>query len=304
MKSVSTNPKPSPAMAFAFDMLPAKIHLEIYRWAVGNRTIHVRDALLSVPNQTKSNGLSCPYRLRYYVCKSRLSEAEIYESYNKPVVFKNRIDWHMRPRLETMSNLHFGCICTEQRASLHIDLNILAASREAHDEAVKAFYSTNKWSFRDTSALEKWLAAIPDEFLLLVQHVHLELRMTRYVTDVRSGLAEWRVMLSHAIHTKLPNLRSLNLTITLGGFATCWRESQGEAFTNVFRPLRQLKQLREFTVVMNPSTDSCEQGLHDENTHTPFDNCAEYDKKETFWERKELRRVWAEEIRDFVLKRE
>lgn len=189
---LSMDPELSPAMAFTFDMLPSEVRLETYRWAVGNRTIHVRDLLTSDHYYLRSCAPSTNM-LRYYVCRCPLSEAMIYESYKQPIVFKNKIDWHMRPRFETMSNLHDGCLRSEQKASQLINPNILAVSREAHDEAVTAFYLTNKWSFADSSALNDWLIKVPDELLLLVQHVHLEMHMARDLSYFICSTSIWKL---------------------------------------------------------------------------------------------------------------
>ena len=64
----------------------------------------------------------------------------------------------------------------------------------------------------------------------------------------------------------------------------------------MFRPLRQLRALRVFTVVINDAqmASQCAQAVHHGETHK---SAARY----TFFVRKEVRRVWAEEIRGVVL---
>ena len=93
-----------------------------------------------------------------------------------------------------------------------------------------------------------------------------------------------------------PKLESLHMSTTLFSHVTCFRLSQGMAFTEMFLPLRQLARLRVFKMVITDHgvRDSCPQEVHDNETHAR-------EPRYTFWARKEVRRVWAEEIRDVVL---
>ena len=120
--------------------------------------------------------------------------------------------------------------------------------------------------------------------------------------DNRGGLwiseqqtQQWQDLL-HKLPSQFPELASLHVAITLGGYVTCFWLSQGTEITGMFCPLRQLRRLGVFTVVINDTqmTNECTQDVHDEKTHA---SAARY----TFFARKEVRRVWAEEIREVVL---
>ncbi|KAG7002102.1 hypothetical protein G7Y79_00029g063980 [Physcia stellaris] len=226
-----------------------------------------------------------------------MSQLEIYEEYAQPVKFKNRVDWHMRPREETVSKPHDDC-CPSSKATLEVgvattlDLYLLRSSREAHREAGRLLYSSNKWLFDDVSAFRDWLAAVPPVFLPLVQHVGLQMAMSGDLANVNSSVATWKTILCDTLPSS--------------------------AFTSIFRPLRRLRQIEEFTVVMKPDggsdcfglqklhPDWCGQPLHDHDSHVASDGSHEYsmNKKARFWERTEARRVWAEEIRAMVLRTE
>ena len=142
--------------------------------------------------------------------------------------------------------------------------------------------------------------------------------MSGDLANVNSSVAAWKSVLCDTLPVGLPGLRTLNLSIELEGFVTCWRKAQSSAFTSIFRPLRQLQQIEEFTVVMKPDgasdcfglqklhPDWCGQPVHDQDSHVASDGSHEYsmNKKARFWERTEARRVWAEEIRAMVLRTE
>ena len=54
----------------------------------------------------------------------------------------------------------------------------------------------------------------------------------------------------------MPNLRSLNLEITLEGLVSCWRKSQATALTEMFRPFPQLP-MRSVTVMITDYNPDC-----------------------------------------------
>ena len=87
---------------------------------------------------------------------------------------------------------------------------------------------------------------------------------------------------------------------------TCWRTSQAAGFTRLFRSLRQLKQLKVFTVdiledVNRHAFQKCEQLSHDEDAHK---GDIDWKHQEKYWRRKEIMRQWAEDIRAVVLSKE
>ena len=98
--------------AFPFLELPPEIRLRIYRWAVGNRAIHISHQYKGWPHTT-------PSKLCHSFCRCTMSEFEIYEKYAQPVTFKNRVDWHMRPREETVSKPH-DCCSPSSKATLEV----------------------------------------------------------------------------------------------------------------------------------------------------------------------------------------
>ena len=63
---------------------------------------------------------------------------------------------------------------------------------------------------------------------------------------------------------------------------TCFRRSNGTAFVAMFRPIRQLKGLKTFTLVILEHLPDCWLTIHDEERH-------EKRSRDTFFERKEIR---------------
>ena len=95
--NTSNNEEASEIPPIPFLTLPYDVRLQIYRWAVGNRMIHIVAKRAINP-------------LRRHYCTSHVSEAQIYEDYSKPVVFKNRVDTWMRPRQVSLSMANYFTI--------------------------------------------------------------------------------------------------------------------------------------------------------------------------------------------------
>ena len=237
----------------------------------------------------------------YVQCRYEFSEQAIYEEYAKPVVFRNQIDSHMRPRLEPFPSMHMmcghNCFPTRSRHS-DITLELLAVSRETRLEGLKQMYSTNIWSFDNPATFRLWLSQLSKESIDWVHHIHLKPTMNE-VHDCPTG--SWETIFNRTVLKELPNLHVINITIDLTGSVLCFRRSQGSEFINLFRPLRMLRKLKEFTLIFNDCSEImardstwCTHVQHDEAAHAAS-------PKATFWQRKETARAWAEETRRMVL---
>lgn len=323
--------------------LPTEVRLKVYRAVVGDRLIHIdekrrdlpvreipdrEDPVLEIPVLENSDWESALWesaaweiilpedpvslmetKLTHYICDSRKSELDIYNEYAQPVVFKNKIDYHMRPREEPQC-VHAYCDHPDEwdtfDTSRLLDLRLLAVSPETRDEAGKALYSTNTWSISHPTTFWKWVAKIPTTSHHLIRHLRLDMEIREIEGEFwasGSTMAEWRDII-RILPAQFPNLRSLNVAIEFDGYVTCYRRSLGAKFTDIFRPLRLLKDLKVFTVIMDEDTpsklrgrDGCYVISHDDYAHDNHD-------KVTFFRRKEIRRMWAEEVREVVLKKD
>ena len=265
---------------------------------MGNHLIHICKS--DTGNFYKSRASKSP--LSHCLCRQELSEIEIFQLFIRPVSFKNRIDYHLRPsedRLEVNAP-HRACYHRTRRETKMLDLCLLHTSPEIGKQASKLMYQTNTFSFETLEILKTWLQMVPSHLLAYVQHLNIEMPIDRATADDPTGpkfdTAGWTALFSTDINDKLPHIKTLSVAVLLEGLVTCWRNTTSREFTDTFRPLRQLKHLQDFTLVIN------ENKTHDRGKHK---HCADrtHDKnpKYSFWERKELRKVWAEEIREMVL---
>ena len=318
---------PTAASNIDINKFPYDIRLQIYEWVVGNRTIHVR-------SKTVTRGRKDYTTFYHHTCRCPWSETEIYNACAKPdaspeseiqgktFVYPHKLCSHCP---ENCSHLDHGFPALEPLQA--VDLSILATSSEAMVETRKLFYSTNTFSFDGESLLKQWLPTVPRDMKPWVRSIHLE--------AVRPFLPGLRKVIAR-LPTELPNLKRLHISIVWFGFVTCRRliadhplMADKMNIPEIFRPLRQLQKLKTFTVVMHDVMDpwvaGCPGGYHDEATH---DGDVSYShanpsQKHLFWDyfdlthggecsswednthdverRKELCRVWAEEIRDVVL---
>lgn len=284
---------------------------------MGDRLIHIHEKVPLIVTPRGGREWGNP-ELAHHLCKSRLSEMEHYESYAAPVVFKDRWDMHTRPRQEVDSgNPHCRCGSWHYLDAPHIvDLSILQLSREARYEGLQFLYKTNSWSFAQPAILDKWLARTnspatrwsrslmpPQNLAGSIRHLRFEMKLYQWVYEDRSGTIwtrgeqtdQWRDLLLR-LPSQFPRLLTLHVAICLGGYVTCHRLSRGNDITGMFRPLRLLRGLKVFTVVVNDAqtVDRCTSVMHDEETQR-------VGGRYTFFERKEVRRVWAEEMRGVVL---
>ena len=221
------------------------------------------------------------------------------------------MDRHLRPRKDAVEDrlLHQKCTRGCQRntsdtgALAKLDLNLLLSSLEANSAAKKALYASNVYSFKSVDVLKHWIAKIPPSAQMSVRSIRLEIHWEGgHVRDPRShhkGLQLWRKFLDEHFTVQLPNIRELHINISVDGRITCWREVQGSDLTQMFFPLRRLKDLRRrnLTVTLTelhpPNHCPLRDYHHDYREHS-------LNPKVTFWDRKELRRQWAEEIRELI----
>lgn len=225
-------------------------------------------------------------------------------------VFANKIDRHLRPREDPFDlwHLHGRCIRqynTPDWPHAKLDLGLLRSSREAYSAAKKALYASNVFSFSSLNALQYWIAKIPPGAQISVQSIHLELQWvegyvgnpTRLQTRHHKDLCLWRKFLDEDFTVQLPNIRELHINILLDGPITCWREVHGSDLTQMFLPLRRLRDLKRknLTVTLAELSHQCPllDSHHARREHSLGHGV-------TFWERKEIRRQWAEEIRELI----
>ena len=250
------------------------------------------------------------FRLSNFRCLCDLTDEALHDLFTKPVVFKNRVDRHMRPREEEpqLVHPHRGCMDRQNRNALRaVDLSLFAVSREIEREALRIFYSTNTFSFSSAPTVNKWLGVSHSPATLwsqslrppsndCVQKLRLENRpfiRTTYFSEVQYD-AGYLARALEALSIQLPNLASLHLSITIDGYVTCFRKAHATAFERLFRPLGQLMKLKTFTLVILEDDASCNLAIHDTETHA-------HRKRDTYYERKEIRQMWAEEIRKLVM---
>ena len=258
---------------------------------MGNRVIHIYDREELVGKPRTAGPLS------HSICRQKLSETEIFQLFIKPPSFKNRIEFHLRPCEEPVEvdapheKCHSRLLPRET-----LDLRLLATSCQIRRDATRVIYTTNIFSFNALNILKRWLQMVPPHLLTYVQHLNIEVPMQGGCPKFETG--SWRVLYSGDLNAKLPHLKSLSVGVFLNGLVTCWRNNptSRRAFMNTFRPLRQLKCLQSFTMVINEYVkhdgamhERCADQTHDENP------------RYSYWVRKELRRVWAEEVREMVL---
>ena len=308
---------PTAASNIDINKFPYEMRLKIYEWAIGNRTIHVHSKMVTRGGKDYA-------RVFHNTCRCPWSETEIYNACAKPdaspdsdtqsktFLYPHKLCNHCP---ENCSHLNNGFPALEPLPA--VDLSILATSLEAKVEARKLFYSTNTFSFDKELHLNAWLQTVPRDMKPYVRSIHL-----------KTCLCEPEVMVR--LSTELPNLKRVHISIVWFGFVTCNRlMARKRDVAEAFRPLRQLQKLKNFTVVMHdvlaPTMTGCPGGEHDEATHgDDMDYMdSELGKEHVFWDysdpthdgwysskednihnveaRKELCRVWAEEIRDVVL---
>ena len=301
--------------------LPMEIRLRIYSAAVTQRAIHIREERVWVGKHSDYIAYNNYATLMgHFVCRCAHSEEAIYASYSEPVVFKNKIDSHMRARCEDPELSHDHCGIgpgqNYKEAPQMLDLRLLGVSKETQREFYRLLYSSNLWSFDRPHTLRKWLGMLPPtqpqlwkqtlipppHLVQSIRRLHLEIstfgQCIGNFREIKHCTEEWKDLLAD-LPTQLPKLTSLHLSICLGGYVTCWRKSQGAAFDAMFLPLKQLRHLEVFTVVFREQRDveSCTEHFHDVETHKEG-------RRLSFWKRKEFSRVWAEEIVKLVLSKE
>ena len=252
-------------------------------------------------------------RLSNYRCICDLTDEALHDWFAEPVVFKNRVDWHMRPRAQDRNFVepHGYCINGDYTDTTHLtDLSLFAVSRNIKHDALRIFYSTSTFSFSSITTLEKWLGISaspftswsqslrpPSDLKDCIQKLRLEskplahrmLRPLEIEFDARYLAQAFRIL-----SMQLPNLTSLHLSLSIDGYATCFRQSHGTTFVRLFQPLRRLKKLKWFTLVILEDNATCGLAIHDKETH-------ERGSRDTFFERKKIRQMWAEEIANLVV---
>ena len=274
-------------------------------YVVSDRLIHIQTRVYS--RSSKSGQRYYDHRICHAICRCELSETDIYNLYAAPVVSQNKMDPHMRPWIEYWEDLHSICRTGDGYSGQTLDLRLLRISREAGKEATRLFYSTNTFSFENDGrchewapTLERWVAAIPHNLLFFVRHLHFKMSLEGHVSNSKTLTYVFDHTVLKRVPGIFPSLQSLNLVITLYRYVTCWRKSQNAVFMQKFLSLSQLKDFKVFTIwfhVDMPRHINFCQPICDEETH-------EKKARETYWQRREIRRIWAEEIRNLVLGKE
>lgn len=311
-KTPTSSQEPTHPTAPTLDIsrFPFEIRRLIYRSAIGAHLIHIYHEgewglgyRLGKDEQAGAFDQPRVARLFHTLCQSKHSEAEIYDACSTPPKFRNRVDWAIRPRDEVLFNPHDQCEHTMNRHPRQLEFELLSASEECKEEGSKLLYSSNTFSFDSLWTLKLWLAALTPEKRALVHAIRLAIVLRGPVKEWSYEWVDsawrWRQFFEDDIVGQLPNLHAMHLAIYLSGMASCWRKSSAVDLTETFRPLRALP-LRELTVVINEfaegNKEECRQGVHESGHH-------EEHVKRSFWERKAIRREWAEEIKGVVLGR-
>ena len=263
--------KPSTASSVNLNSLPPEVRLRIYRKSHSSLKIsELVDSHLHKIHVITRRPLE--WKLYPFYCNPHLSEAETYQKYAEPAVFKDMSDWQTRRRVELQFETHLQC----HKDWLELlDLRLLRVSREFRLEATKLLYSTNTWSFNSTEILEDWLNQIPKDALPYVRRLRLEINITYYANWRPYSTAPlWKETLHRLGRASLTGMRSLSLVIQPHGNITCCRKSQGTALRDIFRPLKIWKGLKGVYVVFNEakygygySYRTCAQLEHDAETH-------------------------------------
>lgn len=260
------------------------------------RVIHISDR-----PQSSIMGRGESGSLYHYLCLMERSETDIYESFATPEVFRSRprhpamaytarhdwcdrYIWHSNPR-------------RMKRASL--DLSFRKVSSEFRREGLRIFYSSHTFSFAYPEIPRKWIATVSEDLRPFVRNIRLEMELDGKISDSHSKAALWANAVSD-LATLFPQIGILHLALYLNGFAACWSHSQHTELTEMFRPLRHLSRLKEFTVIIN------ETGIKTCNArgHAAFHYPMILGALGALEEGQKLRRSWAEEIRELVLRRE
>ena len=186
---------------------------------------------------------------------------------------------------------------------LKIDMSFLNVSSETYREARKLFCSTNTFSFSSSGAPKLFLDKVPTDLISHIRSVRLEISLDRQASIEGGIISLWSDCLAKTISQKFVGIQTLNITIYLMGFVTCWRKSQHEVIRNLFRPLNKLTHLRHVTVILLEKPNKwcwgwCNQLIHDEDSHGAT---AGSGRSEQHLQRKLLMRQWAEEIRGLIL---
>lgn len=234
------------------------------------------------------------YGLYHYGCQSLKSETDIYNA-SKSALHQKRHSLNLLSQRP-----HSDCLLHRAKISNELpDKQLLAVSPECNLEAMKALWSTNTFSFAKDSPLRHWLRLTPQNKLVMIRHLRLEMWMQSCVTTKGSTLA-WAQAIKQ-IPGELPNLVSVNVAVYLSDWLTCWRESQTESLASVFKPLNQLGDLRSFTVVFNEDIRVID-GFHITSAWGGGRRCEHsFLRAQGPGCRRQIGNMWAEGIRALVL---
>ena len=212
------------------------------------------------------------------------------------------------PKEEPSFNLGHGCGCNfRERAQNTIDLSLLRVSRETAREAPRLFYSSNTWHLHTFQTFCAWRAVLPPEKLALIHHLHLVIPLNKDMSKPRSAAFRYKTVFSNQFIAQLPNVKVLHLELYLAHFVigptiaspvseTFSRQAHGKQVMELFQPLQRLKKLKDCTVVM------AEVEFYYSDSASWYG--PEGDRTQLFWKQKEALRVWAEDIKSLVLRRE
>ena len=149
-----------------------------------------------------------------------------------------------------------------------IDMSFLTVSSETYREARKLFFSTTTFSFSSSRAPQLFLDKAPSDLIPHIKSLRLEMSLDYDASDDDGVIGRWRAYLVETIPRSFVGIQKLDITIYSEGYVTCWRKSQAEIITSMFRPLHQLTQLRDVTVILLDRPlemywVKCRQSMHD-----------------------------------------
>ena len=285
--------------------------------AIGRQTVHIgRQGFdTEVGYIDRGHGIDeineTAWKLAHWTCSSRVPDSEVLKWYSQPMdeskLDKSAIKWEFRrfgkdPECYVRPHAYCRGFTEPDMAENHLDLRWLLVSKKFRHEASKLLFNNHKFDFDRVSDILLWISAVPPEFRPYIRHIRLTLNFNASALSPTTRITEWSLFFVHVMPSRLSGLTSLDLVINLNSFASCWSLQPAAGFQSVFLPLRSLKNLASFTVIINElgffeGGTRCDQLMH-------ADDCVKWHQghsMEKFWERKEIRRKMADKIMEMVL---
>lgn len=267
--------------------------------AIGHRTIHIdRRGFygegVEVESTQRDKIHETGLELTHWTCSANVSDAFVFQWHSQPVdsskVDENWLwyeceygyygaepEWARRPHGRCRKAL--GSKNDEPK----LDLRWLLVSKQFRQEASEILYRNHKFDFERVSDITLWLSAVPADLRPHIRHIGLTVSFNASALSPSTWIPEWSKFFVHIMPKQLAGLRSLDLAIISHSFASCWNIQAAASFQSVFLPLRSLKNLTNFRVVI--------------------DQLFSIQSLEDFLERREFRRKMADKIMQIVIRK-